>query len=234
MRRGSVWISAITSCTAGHGNRRRPLTDSIRTCAQRRHASVWVHEPAVGQHIDGLVRRVLPAMRRGCGSSTARPRRRLSVRPAGPRKRRTRLAASSGSRPEPSMKMISCSCPSARSKGTWMAAQGRGRPLPCRKAATGSLPAGLRSVPLRAKNSVLSPLKVRFASATSRGGLVSKPRMYGFCAKTRLPYSGQTLVITMHPRDFAVQILPEPIPRSRWRRDGGTGPIRFSPLIPSI
>jgi len=86
--------------------------------------------------------------RQGFASSAAHPIE-GAVRSDGSSKRLTRFLASSASRPTPSLKTISRSCPAARSKLTWIAAQGSSAAptLPERRVRV--IAAGLRSVPLR-------------------------------------------------------------------------------------
>ena len=88
-----------------------------------------VQEPAVGQHVE---RRVGSFHMHGAESVIpVLPHRfqRAYAPPQIPGSARTRLRASSASRPTPSLKTISRSCPSASSNGTWMAAQGS-KPAP--------------------------------------------------------------------------------------------------------
>ena len=65
-------------------------------------------------------------------------------------------------RPTPSLKMNSRSCPSASSNGTWSAAQGSNAAPTLPESRNRVMAAGLRSVPLRPRNSVRSALTVRF------------------------------------------------------------------------
>ena len=131
--------------------------------AARPHAARQrlIEQPAIGQDIERSGRAFPPAPRRACGSSTARPpparhappQRRGSVAPA--------RCASFASRPTPSVKTISRSCPSASSNGTCIAAQGS-RPAPTLPESRARvIAAGFRSVPLRPRNSVRSPVTLR-------------------------------------------------------------------------
>ncbi len=107
-RHGVLQLVAKTESTAGLVV---PAPGPKTTCQR------LVDKPAICQHVEGLIRRfdlygaerAVPVVPNPFECERAA---------AGPRKRRTSFAASSASRPEPSMKMTSCSCPSARSKGT--------------------------------------------------------------------------------------------------------------------
>ena len=133
-----------------------------------------IQEPAIGQDIDGLVgcfhmhgaERVLPVLPHGF--------ERAACDAPDSRKRRTRLLASSASRPTPSLKTISRSCPAASSNGTWIAAQGSKAAPTLPESRERFIAAGVRSVPLRPRNSVRSPLTVRTASSTSKKAI--RPR----------------------------------------------------------
>ena len=120
-----------------------------------------VEQPAVGQHVEGRVgrfhlhgaERVVPVLpdrferraRRGGSAEATRPGC----------WRRRRLA------PAPSVKTISRSCPSASSNGTWIAAQGSRAAPTLPESRARAMAAGFRSVPLRPRNSVRSPVTVR-------------------------------------------------------------------------
>ena len=140
-----------------------------------------VQEPAVSQDVDGLVGRFDVAPRPACGSSTAIPLRARRGRQPIPENDPTRLRASSASRPTPSVKTISRSCPSARlernlDRGTRVQAP----PRPCRKAGTASWRPDSRSVPLRPRNSVRSPVTVRLRSShVEKGDPVGELRVVG-------------------------------------------------------
>ena len=69
--------------------------------------------------------------------------------------------------------MISRSCPSASSNGTWMAPQGSRAAPTFPDSRERVIAAGLPSVPLRPRNSVRSPLMVRVVSSTSKKAIRS-------------------------------------------------------------
>ena len=118
-----------------------------------------IQEPSIGQHVERLDRVSPHARPRAHASSVATPFRALLAPPQIPGNDAPGVWHHRRRRPTPSRKMISRSCPSASSKGTWMAAQGskRGPHFPG-KPCDRLIAAGFRSVPLRPRNSVRSPL----------------------------------------------------------------------------
>ena len=64
--------------------------------------------------------------------------------------------------------MISRSCPSARSKGTWIAPQGSSAAPSLPERRDRVIASGLAELPFRPRNSVRSPESVRERSSTSK------------------------------------------------------------------
>ncbi len=115
---------------------------------------------------------------------------------ADPRKRFTNWRASSSFRAAPSLKMISRSCSSASSNGTWIAPQGSSAAPTLQERRGNDIAAGFSSVPLRPMNSVLSPVKLRVVLSTSKNAIRSpNSSLYELPAKSA-PLSGSISVIT--------------------------------------
>ena len=130
-----------------------------------------VQQPAVGQHVEGLVRASPPGPRPACGSSTARPPSRARRAASEPRKRCTSVPASSPSgvppsaEPEDDLALLPVgqieAAPGSRRRGP-----DRLPSLPDRWVR--AIAAGLSRLPLRPMNSARSQVMVRFASSTSK------------------------------------------------------------------
>ncbi len=190
-----------------------------------------IEQPAVGQHVERRIGRFAPARRRACASSAPSPRRARHAAAADPRKRCTRPLASATLRPTPSLKTISRSWPSASSNGTWIAAHGS-RPAPTLpESRARAIAAGLRSVPLRPRNSVRSPVTVRVASSASKNATRSaKLGVVGVAREDRAA-AGFDLGDHVHRR-LRPQVAQHPLDVAGRRKPARSGPSRCAPSAP--